>query len=271
MHEVELRLLGQPSPDGEILAEDLIAIAAATKTLTYRLTRLVASAEGLGRTTADLEALAQVRLTLAPGSTRVICRIGDLGALEIDPLSGEVERLFSAIVDGFATARRPAFASDTVAEAAGDLAVALGQAATEVHIVVGPRPPVRLTSASLERGVWTSTSDEYGEEASMRGELRAVDLDSSRFRLVDEVGNKIELEHVEDATSVAGLVGTRVEAVGRYVPVRGAKRARLSDVVITQAVAPFRTEPVLSISDFVSRVRTRARPWTCHLRRSSVS
>ena len=161
-------------------------------------------------------------------------------------------------MDGFATARRPAFASDTVAEAAGDLAVALGQAATEVHIVVGPRPPVRLTSASLERGVWTSTSDEYGEEASMRGELRAVDLDSSRFRLVDDVGNKIELEHVEDATSVAGLVGTRVEAVGRYVPVRGAKRARLSDVVITQAVAPFRTEPVLSISDFVSRVRDQS-------------
>lgn len=253
-HDVQFRLIGQPSPAGQIRAADLIAIASSIKDLTYRLTRAAADAQGLGRTTADLEALAQVRVSLASGSTLVLCRIGDLNALDVDLLEAEVDRMLWDIVNGMSTAHCPASVSETVSEAAGDLAVALRQAATDVEVVVGGRPAVRVTKVSLSRDVWTSPPPEDLDSVPMQGELRAVDLDSHRFRLVDDVGTKIELEHVEDAPSVAGLVETRVQAVGRYVPARGAKRARLNEVVIAPAGAPFRIEQALTIADLGSRV-----------------
>lgn len=46
------------------------------------------------------------------------------------------------------------------------------------------------------------------------GQLEAVDLRSSRFRIRDDMGHRIPLEDVPRATEVGHLVGHRVRAVG---------------------------------------------------------
>ena len=47
LREIEIRLIGHQSADGELLAADAIRLVTSFKELAYRLTRLIAERSGL--------------------------------------------------------------------------------------------------------------------------------------------------------------------------------------------------------------------------------
>lgn len=90
--DIEFRLLGHASDDGELLATDAINIIKSFKDLTHGLTRAVSERGGLGRTESVLERLSTVRVSLREGSTRVIFKVGDDEAFDVeDTISHDVD------------------------------------------------------------------------------------------------------------------------------------------------------------------------------------
>lgn len=265
MQQIEFRLVGQPSPDGQILASHAASISRALEALVHRLTREAAGRAGLGRTHRVLEKLAEVRLVgLGEGSTRLYYRVGDANALEIpDPLSQDVDKLFWDVVEGLATNSRPASTTETIASATDDLVAALIQSASQVEVAAdGRRSPVLWTDR-LDRSVWAPTTSPGAAETVMIGLLEAVDLRSDHFRLADDVGNRVELLDVRDALVAAHLAGTRVEVRGRFVPVSGSARPRIEDVVVSAAQPPLPTSTP-SLAEAVAEAASAPEP-TIHL------
>jgi hypothetical protein len=52
------------------------------------------------------------------------------------------------------------------------------------------------------------------EQTTVVGRLEMVDLGKHRFRIADDVGNQITLDHVEDEAAVSSLIGQRTSATG---------------------------------------------------------
>lgn len=265
MQQIEVRLVGQQSPDGEIVASHAASISKALEALIHRLTREAAGRAGLGRTHRVLERFAEVRLVgLGEGSTRLFYRVGDADALDIiDPLAQAVDRLFWDVVDGMITNTRPRSTTETIAAATDDLLGALIQSASGVEIAADGRRSVPLRTGDLDRSVWAPAPPPGSEDTVMIGELEAVDLRNDHFRLADTVGNRIELHAVREALVAAHLVGSRVKAQGRFVPVTGSAKPRMEDVVIS-AADPQVSLSQPSLTDAIAAARSAPEP-TIHL------
>jgi len=70
-------------------------------------------------------------------------------------------------------------------------------------------------SARIHAETWTSKRVQTDTVMTAKGRLEKVDLRSHEFRIRDDVGNAVDLHHV-DADAVAGkLVGQWVAATGR--------------------------------------------------------
>lgn len=65
-----------------------------------------------------------------------------------------------------------------------------------------------------------------------------VDLYTNHFRIVDELGNRIELHQVRDAEAAASLVNTPVLAYGVFLPASGSGRPRLDCAKISPFSIP---------------------------------
>lgn len=79
------------------------------------------------------------------------------------------------------------------------------------------------------RDVWKSRDDEP-QTATFAGRLEAPDFRNGHFRLVDDVGNRIELEDVDDPDTTAELANQRVRVEGQLTPATEASEARLTSV-----------------------------------------
>lgn len=220
--EFELRIVGHPAGDGELLAGDAVGLITAFKELAYRLTRHAADRAGLGRTDAVLERLAQVRVALRGGGTRLVFTLGDPDALDIDPNARVVDDLLWKVLRGMANNRRPQGITDSVAEPVDMLVVALAKAGHGVEIVAPRRAPLELRTYALDRRPWQRRSAPV-TQAARAGVLEMVDLHTGRFRLRDEDGDPVDLIEVSNAEEAAGLVGRYVEAAG-VLAVGGATR-----------------------------------------------
>jgi hypothetical protein len=65
-----------------------------------------------------------------------------------------------------------------------------------------------------DRRVWTVKEPGPPPQTQASGQLESVDLRARRCRLRDDVGNDIGLDDVDNVVEAAGLIGTRVNAVG---------------------------------------------------------
>ncbi len=215
MRDIEVRLIGHPSPDGQILAQDASGISVAVQTVITRLVKAVAERSGPGRSEAALEAISRVRLVgLTEGSTRLGYVFGDSDALPMDdPLTPEIYGRFWDIVEGIRDSRRPAGVTDSVAASVADLISALGHAAPTVEIGSDDRVPVPVQTRLADRSVWAPTVQE-SEVVTYYGRLEALDLRNAVFRIVDDVGNRIPLKEVRDSHRAAQLIDQRVAASG---------------------------------------------------------
>lgn len=237
--EFELRLVGHPAGEGELLASDAVAIIGAFKELAYRLTRAAADKAGLGRTDAALERLAEVRVALRSGGNRLVFTVGDPDALDIDPNAPDVDDAFWRIVRGLESNRRPGAVSDSVAESVDDLLVALQRACSAVEVVGPRRKPVVLTTRMLDRRPW-QRRPAPATDAQLHGMLEMVDLHTGRFRLRAPDGSAVDLIEVVNAGLAAALVGSHVAATGVLAVGGGTRHHRMEQPMI----APSEPVPV---------------------------
>jgi hypothetical protein len=260
--DVEIRLIGHPTADGQMLAADAVSLITAFKDITYRLTRSVAERPGLGQADSVLEKLATVRVALQAGSTRVIFASGDETAL-VDPLAEQVDEAFRSIVDGMNSNERPSVLSDTVADGVDSLISALTKAAPQVELKVPGHQPRLLTMARVSRVPWQRRLAEAAHSAVLHGVLEMVDLRTARFRVRDAAGNGIELIDVMDARTTASMVGESVRVEGTLVPGQRGSRHRMTDprITLAKATAPrFGLAPTPSVSELIAQAKSAPVP-----------
>lgn len=121
---------------------------------------------------------------------------------------------------------------------------AFGAAATTVDIVGRSNRHVVLVPATVTTRSWGVEPGEIvAEQLAVTGRLEAVDLKTRRFRIRDDVGNRIDLPRVDDADSASKLVGTRVTAVGVGVTNGRGRLLSVNDAEVAAAPTPDRLRP----------------------------
>lgn len=215
--DLELRLVGTSAPDGEIRFGDLVAIASSLQELSLRITRTCVSAERSGRPKDVVQEFAQLRLGgLSNGSTRLLVSRGPSDTLDIEPSERrDLDRKFSEVIEGVGQDQRPSWVDDSIAASTEDFVKALQDAAQVVEArFAGAGRTVRIETRSIHRETWRRKSPTASTYEVVSGRLEAVDLRSGKFRVVDDVGNRIALDDVPDAAGTAHLINQRVRATG---------------------------------------------------------
>jgi hypothetical protein len=236
--QFEFRLVDGPAPAGELEADQLIAIAQSLKELATKLSRAETEAEAVGRPSTRTRSVAKLTIGLAPGSTRVLVRRA--AADDALPFDLEEERVFDekfeAIVGSIALDERPAWVTDTLAIAAGELRAALEKAAPKVQFVVAGRLSSEFLTAKTHRETWRpALSDHAPDSVTFVGRLRAVNLDTQRLQVTDDSGNKVALPNVVNAGSVGTLIGSYVAVVGTPDLDSKGRLAQIHDATIERA------------------------------------
>ncbi|MGX9347774.1 hypothetical protein [Microbacterium sp. KNMS] len=214
--EFEFRLIGGTAPSGELEADDLIALAQSLKEVATKLSRREMQAEPIGRPGKRTREIASLAIGLASGSTRVLVHrlTGRAGALDFD-LDEEraFDEKFEALVKSIARDERPAWMPTTLAIATGKLRAALEGAAEEVEFAVDGDVRTIFSTASTHRETW-QVADIEADVVTFVGRLRAVNLDSHRLQVTDDLEHKIALIDVEDDAKVGRLLNEYVSVTG---------------------------------------------------------
>jgi hypothetical protein len=221
--DLELRLIDAPTPDGEIAAKDLAALATALQELVTRVGREVLDTPGPGRTKQFMEEAAQLRLSgIDSGSTVLLFRQGPVDKLDVDlPEQTVAEERFWQIIEAIGEDRRPPWASDLIAASAAKLVNALQDAAPRSRISTASGARVDIEAARIHSQTWATTRAHRSEQMEAKGRLEKVDLRSHEFRVRDDVGHAVDLKHVVDDAEVAQYVGQWVAATGTGIVASG--------------------------------------------------
>lgn len=236
--QFEFRLIGGESPEGELEADQLLAIVQSLKDVATRIARLETDAPAIGRPTNRAQRIAKLAIGLVPGSTKVrVRRAEDEGALDFE-LDEEVsfDEKFQAIVESIALDERPGWVPDPLAVAVGDLRAALAKAAPTVEFTAAGQLQRTFRTAETRRETWVTTSaPTEPDTVAFIGRLRAVDLDTHRLRVTDDIGNRVALPNVGNDAAISRLIGGYVEVVGAPELDPNGRLARIHDAVIRQA------------------------------------
>lgn len=238
--QFELRLVDGNAAEGELEADDLLAIVQSLKELAMKLGRAETDAEPVGRPSRRTTRVAKLSIGLAAGSTRVLVRRSEIDEAAL-PIELDEERIFDekfqAIVESIAVDERPDWVSDTVAVAASSLRAALEAAAPVVEFKANGGVRRTFRTKETHRETWRTAEAPRGEAVTFVGRLRAVNLDTHRLQVTDDVGNKVALPNVLNGASVGRLLDEYVEVIG--TPERDARGrlTQLYDAVIQPAAA----------------------------------
>nr|BFF12458.1 hypothetical protein GCM10025699_37610 [Microbacterium flavescens] len=215
--QFEFRLIDGSAPEGELEADHLIAIVQSLKEVATKLGRAETDAEAFGRPPKRTQRVAKLTIGLAPGSTRLLARrTDDEDALEFDLQEERVfDEKFQAIVESIAVDERPDWVTDTLAAAAGDLRNALEKAAPKVEFKVGGQVRRTFATSATHKETWRVAEIDTGvDTVTFVGRLRAVNLDTHRLQVTDDLGNKVALPNVVNDADVGSLLGRHVAIVG---------------------------------------------------------
>lgn len=232
----EITLREMAAPSGEISLADLTAVAGRLQDLSTRVSRWVANIDGSGRSPAAVADVAALRFAgVRPGSTILEIRGGSPWALDVEtPFDVEVSSRFWVILEALGTDTPPEDTPSNVRESAGQLLDALDHAAPLVAVTRDDGAQVEFRPAERDREVWRADAgDDVEDLVTVVGTLEAVDLRTDRFRIVDDVGNRIRLDEVTDAPAAGRLVGRRVAARGSAKRERGGGPRAVSSAVVT--------------------------------------
>lgn len=216
--QFEFRLIGVDAPQGELDADQLLAIVQSLKDIATKLGRSETDAELLGRPPKRVKRVARLTIGLEPGSTRVLARRAnaDEDALDFDLAEEQgFDEKFQALVESIAVDERPDWVSDTLAASAGDLTAALQKAAPEVEFKAAGKVRRTFKTAETRKETWRAPSLVASPEAvTVVGRLYSVNLNSHRLQIQDDIGNEFALPKVENDTEVGHLLGSYVSVTG---------------------------------------------------------
>jgi hypothetical protein len=216
--QFQFRLIDGSAPEGELEADQLIAIVQSLKEIATKLGRVETEAEAVGRPSKRTQRVAKLTIGLAPGSTRVLVRRAEVdeGSLPIE-LDEEraFDEKFQIIVESIASDVRPGWVIDSLAVAAGKLRAALEDAAPTVEFVAGGQLRRTFKTTDTHKETWNAISHEpRAEIVAFVGRLRAVNLDTHRLQVTDDIGNRVALPNVVNDSAVGRLLGDYVTVVG---------------------------------------------------------
>lgn len=264
MSDFEVRLHDMNVEFGEIRFSDLQAITAAMQQLSTRIAGNLSGQSGLGRPPRYVQDAATLRLTgLSDGSTKLLVGFGMYGQRALDvrpsdtseggdePLADLLEvtaRRFWQIIEGAYDGRPPAWTTPSVAGSTVAVIKALRRAAQRVEFTRYADERRLSFRTDVDLGSWNELARQADEGiATVAGRLTLVDLDASKFRIRDDVGNRITLHEVTDADDAVGLTGQRVQATGALRRTKGGRIA-LADVLVSPFESLVRPpEPVHSV------------------------
>lgn len=215
--DLTLRLSGTDFPDGEIDLDDLSRVAGSLHELATRIGRHVVGQTGPGRIREAAARAVTLRLAgLGSGSTALRLTVGEEGVLVRGRTQDDVvERLWDVVV-GVQDNSPPAWTTALVAESAVRTLDALAAAAERAEFARGDGRQAAWLLAQVKREPWQQIRLRFAERTvTVSGRLEKVDLANRRFRIRDDVGNRIHLDDVADVEDAATLVGQRTTATGQ--------------------------------------------------------
>jgi hypothetical protein len=240
-NDLRITLAGTDSEPGEIDLLDLAAIGSALQELSTRVGREWADRSGPGRTADVLTRMTRLRLTaLSTGSTVLHIGYGSHDdVLPFDePVDAQVADLFWEVLEGLGSNERPGWSGSLVAQSAVTLNRAFERAAARVTIERTDRAEVSWSPSNFARSAWLVPEHTAAVEVSVTGHLDAVDLTNGHFRIVDDAGQSIEVEHVGDPVHAAQLIGQRVVVIGTGTRDRNGQVRHLDSAVIDGPILP---------------------------------
>ncbi|MGI8433445.1 MAG: hypothetical protein ACR2LE_01690 [Nocardioidaceae bacterium] len=243
--EIELRLIDAPVPDDEIVVKDLAALTTALQELTTRIGREVINTPWPGRTKQFMEEFAQLRLRgIEAGSTVLVFSKGPTDKLHVDlPEQKTADDRFWEIARAIGEDHRPEWVTDLIAESAGKFVDALLAAAPKAVLRGPSRDDVAIESAHIHAETWTSKRLQTDTVMTAKGRLEEVDLRSHEFRVRDDVGQAVDLKHVEDDASVGQFVGQWVVARGAGILLSSGRLVALDNAAIEPVIDPVSSLP----------------------------
>ncbi|WP_415972522.1 hypothetical protein [Rhodococcus sp. 077-4] len=215
--QFEFRLSGSDAPEGELDADDLIALVQSLKSVAMNIGRSETDADPLGRAPARVHRVANLVVGLAPGSTRLLVRRAGAGpdALDFDLADEEAfDAKFAQLVESIGLDHRPDWVSDSLSHAAGELASALRRAAPEVEFKAGGLTRQAFTTTALRPETWEVATSLSIELSTFVGRLYSANLHTHRFQVEDDVGNQVALPDVADDSELGPLLGRHVTVTG---------------------------------------------------------
>ncbi|KQU55328.1 hypothetical protein ASG84_23175 [Rhodococcus sp. Leaf278] len=241
--QFEFRLKGANAPEGELDANDLLALVQSLRTVAMSIGRSETDADRLGRAPSRVHQVANLVIGLAPGSTKLLVRRAGAGedALDFDLADEEgFDATFEKLVRSIGLDHRPDWVSDSLSNAAGELVSALRRAAPEVEFKVDGLTVQTFDTAALRPETWEVAAGVSTELRTFIGRLYSANLKTHRFQVEDDAGNQVALPDVADDSGLGPLVGSYVTVTG--MPVTGAdgQLKRLSNsriLALTHAVA----------------------------------
>lgn len=238
--ELELRLNGAPSPDGEIRLRDLAAITAALQEMSLRIGRDSIDAAGPGRTKQFMEELTELRLrSVTTGSTRLVLSKGPVDKLNVTLREHQlVDDRFWDLINAVSEDQRPEWVTDLIAESVSKFVSALRSAAPQMVVSTVDRSQVVIRAEEIRSETWVGRRTQMTRVLTAAGRLEKVDLHSHEFRVRDDAGNAVELKHVADDHAAARLVGTWVVARGPGVLDRSGRLISIEAATVEAAEDP---------------------------------
>lgn len=214
--QFEFHLKGGSAPDGELEADQLIAVVSSLQEVATRIGRVETAAEPVGRTPKRTQRVAKLTIGLTSGSTSLLARrAGAEYALDFDLADEQsFDEKLAGLVESIALDQRPAWVGDSLASAAGELTDALQQAAPEVEFKVAGQVRQRFNTEEIHRETWQVTTTRSPDSITFVGRLYAVNLNTHRLHVQDDVGNQVALPGVLNDTEVSMLIGTSVTVSG---------------------------------------------------------
>lgn len=238
--QFEFRLIGASAPDGELEADQLLAIVVSLKEVATKIGRVETAAEPVGRPPKRTQRVAKLTIGLAPGSTSVLARRTGVGdALDFDLADEQAfDEKFALLIEAIALDQRPPWVGDSLSLAAADLADALQSAAHEIEFKVADEVRRRFDTTNIHRETWRVISLWADESIAFTGRLYAVNLNSHRLHVQDDVGHQVALPNMSNDAEVGKLIGSYVTVTG--VPELDAEGhlTRIHDAAVMAAPDP---------------------------------
>lgn len=258
--QFEFHLKGVHAPEGQLEADQLIAIVQSLKSIALNVGRSETNADTIGRAPARVHRVATMVIGMSPGSTTIVAHrasAGD-GALDLD-LADEhaFDTRFEQVIAAVAADDRPDWVSEALAGSAGELAAALRRSAPEVEFKADQRVLRNVQTANLRRETWSTPVQPSAEEVSFTGRLFAVNLKSHRLLVQDDVGHQVALPRVSDDVEVGRLLNRRVVVSGIASRDSRGLLTQIIDSTIIAAPDPVGTAAVtdnISLEDILDSV-----------------